>query len=281
MQSLKETLRRTLPLAATAFFLAACLLASGCTGQNGEEGNVTVPGAALDGTSWKLLSYEQNGSMTGALEGTTVTLIFGGNATLSGAAGCNLYSAGYTEKGTAITVGPAVSTLMYCGTPGVMEQESAYLGLLGKAASFAIEGETLTFMDDNHTAILTFEKAVQPEAAPLVGTNWTLASVHTGDTVSSVIAGSVITAVFGEDGSLTGSAGCNRYFASYNLTGVSLSIGQIGSTKMACTAPEGIMEQETVYLNTLGGVKTYAIEGDRLELLDEDGVQVLTFTAKI
>lgn len=272
--------RYTSILAATAVVLAACLLAAGCTGQApGGEDNATAPTALLDGTAWNLLSYEQDGSMRDALEGTTVTLIFTDNTTLSGSAGCNHYSARYTETGTAIAIGPAVSTLMYCETPGVMEQESAYLGLLDTAASFAIEGDTLTLRDINRTVILVFEKAVQPEPAPLIRTNWTLVSLHAGDTVSSVVAGSMITAVFGEGGNLTGSAGCNHYFATCTLSGASLSIGQIGSTKMHCTA-DGIMEQETTYLNLLGDVKSYAIEGDRLDLLDEDGMQALTFRAK-
>jgi len=280
MRPMKDTLRRALPLAATAVVLAACLLAAGCTGQApGGQDNTTVPETVLDGTAWGLLSYEQSGSMTDALEGTTVTLVFGDNATLSGSAGCNLYSASYTINGPAIAVGLVVSTLMYCDEPGVMEQESAYLGLLGAVKSFSIEGEKLTLMDENGTGVLVFTKNVRPEPEPLVGTNWTLESIHTGDAVTSVIAGTTVTAVFGEDGKVTGSAGCNRYFASYNVSGMSLSIDQIGSTKMSCTTPEGIMDQEITYLNILGDVKSYAIEGGRLELLDEGGVQILGFSA--
>jgi len=280
MRPMKDTLRRALPLAAAAVVLAACLLAAGCTGQApGGQDNTTVPETVLDGTAWDLLSYEQNGSMKDALEGTTVTLVFGGNATLSGSAGCNLYSASYTVNGPAIAVGLVVSTLMYCDEPGVMEQESAYLGLLGAVKSFSIEGEKLTLMDENGTVVLVFAKTVRPEPEPLVGTNWTLESIHAGDAVTSVIAGTTVTAVFGEDGKVTGSAGCNRYFASYNVSGMSLSIDQIGSTKMSCTTPDGIMNQEITYLNILGDVKSYAIEGCRLELLDEGGVLVLGFSA--
>lgn len=257
------------PLAATAVVLAACLLAAGCTGQ-APGGNTAVPGAELNGTAWNLLSYEQNGSMTDVLEGTTVTLIFGRNDTLSGSAGCNAYSAGYLIDGTGIAVGPAISTLMYCEKPGVMEQESAYLRLLGTATSFAIEGDdTLTLADQNGTAILVFERAVPPEPKPLVGTNWTLESFRTGDLAGPVIAGTTV----------TGSAGCNRCFGSYHVSGASLSIDRVVSTEMACTGPSGIMVQEHTYLNALADVMGYAIEGDRLVLLDERGVRVLTFDA--
>ena len=54
---------------------------------------------------------------------------------------------------------------------------------------------------------------------------------------------------------LTGSAGCNRYFASYQ-TGDDrqLSITDIASTEMWCLQPEGIMEQETKSLPCLDNV---------------------------
>ena len=398
MRPMKDTMRKALPLAGTALVLAACLLAAGCTGQ-APGGNETVPAIDLDGTTWDLVSYAQNGSMVNALEGTPVTLVFGENKTAGGSAGCNHYSASYTVNGKAITFGPAGSTLMYCMKPGVMDQESAYLGLLGtvktyefrdgaltffdgngtavlefkkhvpptpeplvgtdwtlasyhtgdaivsviagttvtavftedgfggsagcnhyfgtytvdgakmtvgalgftemycenpgvmdqestylgllgSVASFAIEGEELTLMDANGTKVLMFVKAVPPEPEPLVGTNWTLESLHTGDAVSSVIAGSGITAVFGDDGKVTGSAGCNNYFASYNLSGSSLTFGPAGSTKMSCAEPEGVMEQESTYLGLLEAMKSYTIEGDRLSLLDENGTAVLDFRAK-
>lgn len=275
-----DTMRKALPLAGTALVLAACLLAAGCTGQ-APGGNDTVPAIDLNGTAWDLVSYAQNGSMVNALNGTPVTLAFGENTTAGGSAGCNRYSASYTVNGTAITFGPAVSTLMYCMKPGVMEQENTYLGLLGTVASFSIAGEKLTLLDANGTKILMFTKAVPPEPKPLVGTNWTLESLHTGDAVSSVIAGSEITAVFDGDGNIAGSAGCNRYFATYNLSGSSLTFGPVGSTKMACHDPEGIMEQENTYLSLLQAVRGYTIEGDQLEVLDGRGLHLLVFTAKV
>ena len=116
-----------------------------------------------------------------------------------------------------------------------MEQESSYRGLLDTAASFAIEGDTLTLRDINRTVTLVFEKATPSEPAPLIGTTWTLESLHAGDTVSSVVAGSMITAFFGEDGNLSGSAGCNRYFATCTLSVAYLSFGadRAGENAMA------------------------------------------------
>lgn len=52
------------------------------------------------------------------------------------------------------------------------------------------------------------------------------------------------------DGRLNGSAGCNSYFADYQLENSQLIVERVGSTKMTCGEP-GVMEQETAYLNLL------------------------------
>ncbi len=124
-----------------------------------------------------------------------------------------------------------------------MDQESSYLTLLARSKTISEVGDRLTLSDEKGVAVLTFARTIPPKQQPLLGTNWTLDSFHTGDAVSSVLAGTTITAVFTKDGSITGSAGCNQYFASYNVTGTSLQVSQAGSTKMACGAP-GVMQQE-------------------------------------
>jgi heat shock protein HslJ len=230
-----------------------------------------------EGTQWVLTGYLANGTFLQPLNGTAVTLDFGNDGHITGSAGCNHYFAPYETKGAAVTIGPAGSTLMFCSGPGVMEQESAYLALLGRAASVTTGNDTLIFSDTTGTTVLSFARRVPPAPEPLVGTNWTLDAVHAGDAVSSVIAGTTITAVFDEDGRVAGSAGCNRYFAPYNMTGASVAIGPVGSTKMYCNDP-GVMQQENTYLAALGKTKTFAITGSRLSLADANGTTLLSFT---
>jgi heat shock protein HslJ len=184
-------------------------------------------------------------------------MVFGEAGKITGSAGCNHYFASYEMKGTAVTIGQAGSTEMYCIAPGVMEQESTYLVLLGKAASVMVGDTSLLFTDAKGST--------------------TLDSFYTADTVSSVIAGTTITAVFDKDGKVTGSAGCNRYFASYTVTGTSMSMGSAGSTAMYCTSP-GVGQQESTYLASLGRAATFTITGDRLSLADKEGTTLLSFT---
>ena len=93
-----------------------------------------------------------------------------------------------------------------------------------------------------------------------------------------LIPGTSITADFSDNGKITGTAGCNQYFASYALSGSSLSIGSAGSTKMYCSSPEGTMEQETAYLLLLEQAATWSLDGDTLELRDTTGTVILVYT---
>jgi heat shock protein HslJ len=273
MEPVKKTKKiPLLPVLAGLMILIPLLIAAGCTGKPPEPSDLP-----LNGTRWTLTGYVSNGTSLQALNGTAITLDFGDEGRITGSAGCNHYFATYEIKGTAITIGQAGSTLMYCAAAGVMEQESAYLTLLNQASSVTAGNDLLTLADVKGRTILSFTRTVPPAPEPLAGTNWTLEAFHTADAVSSVIAGTTITAVFHEDGNVVGSAGCNRYFASYNVAGTSVSIGAAGSTKMYCTIP-GVMQQESTYLASLSNATTFTINADRLSLADAKGTTLLSFT---
>ena len=74
-----------------------------------------------------------------------------------------------------------------------------------------------------------------------------------------------VTLDFGDDGSLSGSSGCNRLATSYELTGESLSIRQGAGTMMACDQP--IMDQERAFLDLLSQVNLFGIADDGALLL--------------
>jgi heat shock protein HslJ len=93
-----------------------------------------------------------------------------------------------------------------------------------------------------------------------------------------VLPGTSITIEFSAD-EVSGSAGCNTYGGSYNTSGDSLSVSGVFATEMGCMEPAGILEQEQAYLTALRVVARYQIDGDRLEILDEAGAQILAFVA--
>ncbi len=138
-------------------------------------------------------------------------------------------------------------------------------------------------------------EATQPaatEAAPAEGTavmentmlpgvRWVLVSYlnAAGETVAA-LTDREVTAEFTADGQVAGNAGCNQYFASYTLDGEALTIGQAGSTMMACE-PTEVMDQETQFLAALTTAAGWRMEGEQLLILDANGTTVATFAASV
>ena len=110
------------------------------------------------------------------------------------------------------------------------------------------------------------------ESAALPGTEWALTSLS-GE---ALIEGTQITLNF-SDTSVEGSAGCNTYGGTYTATEDSLRLSDLYWTEMGCMEPEGILEQEIAYLNTLNAVASYQSDAGNLELYDEAGTLTLVF----
>src|SRR5690242_6480961 len=107
-------------------------------------------------------------------------------------------------------------------------------------------------------------------SATLDGSVWRLeALIEDGNRVP-VLAGTQVTLEFAGK-NLAGSAGCNRYNASYTADGEHLSVSHPRQTRMMCPKPDGVMEQEGRFLATLYGASAYRLADDQLELLGADG----------
>lgn len=81
-----------------------------------------------------------------------------------------------------------------------------------------------------------------------------------------------------EDGKVTGSAGCNTYFSSYETSGSDLTIGPVAATEMFCMEPEGAMDLERDFLTAISTSQTFEVEGGELRISYPGGV--LTFTTR-
>lgn len=233
----------------------------------------------LVGTLWQLSGYNNGkGGFASMLAGTEITAVFAEDGKLGGSAGCNNYATSYEISGAFISVGPVASTMMMC-PEDIMEQEGAYLAALESATTYAIEGKQLSLLNSEGGLAASYTVG---EETSLTGSQWQAIGYNNGkEAVVSVIIGTEITAVFGEDGNLTGSAGCNNYTASYQVNGDAISIGPAATTRMFCADPEGTMEQEGLYLSALQMAATYRVESDKLELRTADGALVANFVAKV
>lgn len=242
----------------TCFFLALTACSSSATGQ------------ALTESLWVLTDL--NGEEP--LPNTAITAQFDEDGNVAGSAGCNNYNTNYTVDGKKIQFGEVVATtLMACPEP-IMQQENAYLEDLKKTDTFEIVDDELTLFDSDDKALAVFFAQSQE----LAGSSWDVIAYNNGkEAVVSVIIGTQITAVFGEDGQLTGNAGCNDYFTIYEADGDKINIGSVEATEIFCSEPAGIMEQEKQYLAALETAATYRIGPLDMEMRTENGARVVSF----
>jgi heat shock protein HslJ len=109
---------------------------------------------------------------------------------------------------------------------------------------------------------------------PLDGTSWILTAYRK----TQPIDGTTITATF-QNGEINGSAGCNSYFASYQVKGNEIEMGVIAQTEMACLDPEGVMEQERIIMEFLSDAQEFLLANGQLQIFRSDG-EALTFAAQ-
>jgi putative lipoprotein len=105
---------------------------------------------------------------------------------------------------------------------------------------------------------------------------WRLAGFSDNATARSALQGSNATVVFGTDGRITGSTGCNDLSGPYTTDDARISIGPLAVTERACADPS-LMLQERELLEALEIAATYDIEGDRLTMIDASASQMVEF----
>jgi heat shock protein HslJ len=227
---------------------------------------------ALDDTSWSL-SGLSNQSL---LPDRRVTIHFE-NGRVHGIDGGNSYSASYTAVDARFKVGAGiVTTRMACAEP-LMQQAAAFMRVLSEASGYQRDTRRLALLDADGKELAVFDA----QSRELGGTSWIVTGYNNGkQAVVSVAKGSELTAVFNSDGTLSGSAGCNTYTATYETSGKQIDIYPAAATFKMCAHPVGVVEQEAQYLKALETAASYRLDGSRLELRTADGALAATLTAK-
>jgi heat shock protein HslJ len=248
-----------MPLAtrcALLVFAMACLPACSSPGAAPPTARGPAPGE-LAGTAWTLAALPGRTLLPNVM----ASLSFDAGGRAGGSDGCNRYGATYRADGSALTITPGASTMMACPDP-LMKQARVFTAALSATRAYALDAGRLVLRDGAGATRATFA-TMQPAALP--GTRWTALAVNNGQqAVASLTSGTEITAEFAPDGSLTGSAGCNRYTTHYALDGETITIRPPALTRRACPAP--VMDQERQYVAALGQAATYRLDADRLEL---------------
>jgi len=112
-----------------------------------------VQPVSLAGTEWLL---EDLGG-AGVLDRVQSTLVFLPEGRVGGSSGCNRMMGGVKMDGSSITFSKLGGTLMACPA-AVMDQERKYLGALGKAKTFRIDGPYLLIESEGLAEPLKFSR---------------------------------------------------------------------------------------------------------------------------
>lgn len=188
-------------------------------------------------------------------------------------ADCNQSRGTYTLSDNRIAIELGPTTLAACPEESLGDR---FIRDLGEANGYFFDGEDLLIGLKFDSGTMRFDS----QTTGVANTEWTVTGYNNGrEAVVSVISGTELTAAFGADGAVTGSAGCNTYRAGYREEGDGLSIGLAVSTRMSCAEPEGVMEQENGYLAALETTATYQINGDRMEMRTAGGSIAVTLEA--
>ncbi len=105
---------------------------------------------------WQLVSYGSASNPTPADPSIDTSILFDAEK-ISGNVGCNQFNGSYTLNGSDITFDQFISTKMACiGNASV--QESAILSVFVGAATYSLNGDTLTITSADGASVIVLAK---------------------------------------------------------------------------------------------------------------------------
>jgi heat shock protein HslJ len=110
----------------------------------------------------------------------------------------------------------------------------------------------------------------------LEGTEWKLVSYVTAQNgMADLLPDTGITTLFNR-GDLSGEGTCNSLAGTYTVNGERLLVKGGGTTDNLCA--QEVMGQEKIFLGDLNLAASYKISGNQLQIFDDGGLLLLTYT---
>ena len=244
----------------------------------------TLPGNPIElaGTQWRLLAegdWEE--------DAPAVTLFFLDDYRAAGVAACRDYFATYgaSEGRIGFPWMSMVGSSYPSCSDEIRSQEGRFTTDLSRARDYSVDkdaGSSRLMIRTSGGKTLTFEP-LPPAVESITDGNWVLKAfvkVHVTESgmrllrVTNPLQGPEITVSFREGG-VSGSAGCNSYSTQHSIGDAEIAFTSPRVTRRVCATPDGVMQQETRFLNLLPSLTKFHIYGDRLFIYAEDGRAML------
>ena len=220
--------------------------------------------ATLDGRSFLSVRVTEGTEERPLIDGTRIRISFtGGRISVNG--GCNTMGGAYSLDATGVlTLVDAAVTEMAC-QGGLMNQDTWLFGFLGSQPTVSLSGNDLVIADD-FTSIDMLDTEIAEPDLPLAGATWTLTSIISGDSVSSVPMDVVATLAFAEDGGVDVQPGCNSGHGTVLVGDGVMTFSDIALTRMACQGPAMGVEDAVLQILSADEV-SYRIDSNVLTLM--------------
>jgi heat shock protein HslJ len=256
-----------------------------------QEFVATYPLAA---TAWDLDYFSTPEQPVSMLPDTRATVTYFWDR-YAGFDGCNWFLGVYSATADGeMRMNTPASTFNVCGPEELHEQAALFGSSLLNVTAYQLEGEQLIESTVDDQRLLTFNPA---RPIPMPNTQWGLSFWWHADDEQwrPVVLGSSTDITLTEGGEASGSGGCNNYTVGYEgdlqvekvmestdsyAELPTLTFGPVATQQAACEEPDGIMDQEQAYLNSLGSVAYYFKLGGMLMMLDAEGSPLLMFSAR-
>lgn len=186
------------------------------------------------------------------------TIAFTRSGRVSGWTGCNELEGTWTWlTDDGISIGDLQLTREPCDEAATALEARLVEGLY-RATTFAVAGERMVLRDGEGRELVF--RAAGRSGDGVLG-DWVLTAID-GEPAADVPRS---TLTMRDDGSLSGSGGCNDYHAWFTVDDGTIEVSPISAGRGTCA--EHAMTQEDAFLDTLRAASGWAVDGDELQLL--------------
>jgi heat shock protein HslJ len=228
---------------------------------------------ALLNTGWQAESFGGAGDTIPVIPDTFPSLHFMAQR-YNGFSGCNYFVGVYGVDGDSLRLETPAITEGGCNETDLVNQDATYTNALWDVSTYKLTDGKLLLYDYDGQLMITM---VPIESLPFEETLWDMKFLSPELSVwQPLIAGTAITAKFdGEQ--ISGSAGCNEYSAPYTRTDNAITVGELTVTDKTCDDPEGVMDQETLFLSMLPTATVIGETARSIELTTGDDEPLFMF----
>lgn len=204
------------------------------------------------------------------------------NERANGFSGCNTFFGAYSLNNWQLTFSELAATKKAC--LDIIDLETDFLAALEEVESFNLSNNKLILKSDYSTLVFVSNINI---VSGIIG-KWEYVRSVENNIEKTKLPNTLINLEFDINGNLNGEA-CNLISGTYKIgaEGTTLEF-TAATTQRFCISPEGIMEQESLFLDNLSNVKGFRINGailklyyteaDYLEFTKVSNIDARTFT---